>query len=197
MKALLTALLMLGAIGILAACGGGAPPEPAVPDDAAAESQPSVPNEGAEESTPQGEPSGDQPADEEVSSGEGSDAAESSGDDAVMVAGRPASGVDPDTGLEINPPEVVPGVDFIVRGEIVTATLTPQDSPEFVIIAPSGTRYRIEAQPVPDIFFEDGSQPKPHEYSIGLPVQATVRQEIGAGATIVVQSSDLTLLLEE
>jgi hypothetical protein len=114
-----------------------------------------------------------------------------------MIGGRPASGIDPETGLEINPPEVVPGADFLVRGDIVTATLTPQDAPEFVIIAPSGTRYRIRSQPVSGIFFEDGSQPRPHEFAIGIPVQATVRQEVGAGATIVVQSTDLTLLLEE
>ncbi len=193
------AFLMLALIAMLVACGGSnVPPAPAdaseVPAVSAEEEEaPAVEEEAiTEEEAPaeveapaeESEPVEEAPAEE----------AEPSGD---MIAGRPASGTDPDTGLEINPPSVVPGVDFIVRGEIVNASLTPQDSPEFVVLAPSGTRYRIRSQHVNDIFYDDGTQPALHEFKRGVLLQATVRQEEGAGATITVQSSDLTLLHDE
>ncbi len=91
----------------------------------------------------------------------------------------------------------MPGVDFIVRGEIINANLTPQDSPEFVILSPSGTRFRIRSQAVSDIAYDDGTQPALHEFQRGVLVQATVRQEEDAGATITVQSTDLTLLHDQ
>jgi hypothetical protein len=114
-----------------------------------------------------------------------------------LIAGLPASGTDPDTGLEINPAQIVPGVDFIVRGELVSFNLTPQDSPEFLLEAPSGTRYRVQSQPTSEIAFTDGSVLLPHQYQRGLLGQATVRQEEGAGVTTVVMTDNFVLLVEE
>lgn len=200
-KLLWIAFLLLALTGVLAACGGGGQtpaeavdasevPVVSAEEEAAAEApaaEDSAAEQPAAENTAADEPAADAPAAE-------APAAEAGGD---MVAGRPASGADPDTGLEINPPTVVPGVDFIVRGEIVNANLTPQDSPEFVIISPSGTRFRIRSQPVPDIAYEDGTVPALHEFQRGVLVQATVRQEEDAGATITVHSTDLTLLHDQ
>ncbi|MCA9865227.1 MAG: hypothetical protein KC410_01915 [Anaerolineales bacterium] len=206
MKRILWITLLLCALtGALVACGGSTEP-PAQPAEAneipaveadeemAVEDTPAPADEEApvEEAAPAGE---DAPATEEAVAEEG--AADGGNEAGDMIAGRPASGIDPDTGLEINPPTVVPGVDFIVRGEIINANLTPQDSPEFVILSPSGTRFRIRSQPVPDISYEDGTQPALHEFQRGVLIQATVRQEEGAGATITVQSTDLTLLHDQ
>lgn len=197
-------ILLLTLIGALAACGGGAPAEPAVeaPAQSDAAGEAAAPEEAAveetapeEAETPSGEAESEtEPPAAEEAPVEDAPAEATSGD---TIAGRPANGTDPDTGLEINPPSVVPGVDFIVRGEIVNANLTPQDSPEFVILAPSGTRYRIRSQNVMDITYEDGTQPALHEFQRGVLVQATVRQDEGAGATITVNSTDLTLLHDE
>lgn len=200
-KLLWIALLLLALTATLAACGGGsgeAPAQPAAGNEAPAGNDSgtvatAVPAEGnapaaEEENAPAA--AEDTPPAQEASVGSPAE----SGD---MVAGRPASGTDPDTGLEINPDSVVPGVDFIVRGALVNSNLTPQDKPEFLVQAPSGTRYRIHPQPVPQISYEDGTQPAPHEYRRGMLVQATVRQEEDAGATIVVTSTDLTLLRDE
>lgn len=206
MKRILWITLLLCALtGALVACGGSAEPpvqsaeadevpavdtgeEAAVEDTAASAGEEAAVEETApaEEEVPA--------ADEAAAEASPVDAADGGGD---MIAGRPASGTDPDTGLEINPPTVVPGVDFIVRGEIVNANLTPQESPEFVILSPSGTRFRIRSQPVPDISYEDGTQPALHEFQRGVLIQATVRQEEDAGATITVQSTDLTLLHDQ
>jgi len=198
-KVLWFTLLILALSG--AACGGGGTPAATVADEPAAETAAAsaaevvAPTEVPDEAADAGEPAGDgaaatteAPAEDEATG----DAAATDG--GAMVAGRPASGIDPDTNLEINPPTVVPGVDFIVRGEIVNANLTPQESPEFVILAPSGTRFRIRSQAVSGIAYEDGTVPALHEFQRGVLVQATVRQEEGAGATITVQSTDFMLL---
>lgn len=206
MKRVLWITLLLCALtGALVACGGSAaPPAPSaeaneVPavdagEEVAAEDTPAPADEEAavEEAAPAEEES---PATDEAAADESAANAVDEGGD--MVAGRPASGIDPDTGLEINPASVVPGVDFIVRGEIINANLTPQDSPEFVILSPSGTRFRIRSQAVSDIAYDDGTQPALHEFQRGVLVQATVRQEEDAGATITVQSTDLTLLHDQ
>lgn len=198
-------LLLCTLTGALVACGGSAEPsaQPAEADEVpaveageqvAVEDAPAPADEEApvEEAAPDEE---EAPATEEAAAEEAPvDVADEGGD---MIAGRPASGTDPDTGLEINPPTVVPGVDFIVRGEIINANLTPQESPEFVILSPSGTRFRIRSQAVPDISYEDGTQPALHEFQRGVFVQATVRQEEDAGATITVHSTDLTLLHDQ
>ena len=195
-------LLILALTGTLVACGGSevlaeavdaseVPSVSAAEEEAVDEAAP-VEETDVEEAAPVEEAAVEEAAVEEAVPVE--EAAEASGD---MVAGRPASGTDPDTGLEINPPTVVPGVDFIVRGEIVNANLTPQDSPEFVVLSPSGTRFRIRSQHVNDILYEDGTKPALHEFQRGVLIQATVRQEEDAGATITVQSTDVTLLHDQ
>lgn len=118
-------------------------------------------------------------------------------DDPNLVAGLPSSGLDPDTGLEINPTQIVPGVDFIIRGRMISFNLTPQERPEFLIESPAGIRYRVQSQPVPEIAFADGTVLLAHEYQRGLHAQATVRQEEGSGVTSVVISENLILLSEE
>ncbi len=195
--------LILVLSGGLVACGGGGGTEttvePAVEesttDTTAAEPTADEAAEPAEESAAEAEAPAEEAAAEEGAAEEAPVEGEAAGGD--LIAGRPASGTDPDTGLEINPAAVVPGVDFIVRGEIVNANLTPQDSPEFVVLAPSGTRFRIRSQPVNEILYDDGSQPALHEFQRGMLLQATVRQEEDAGATITVNSTDLTLLHNE
>jgi hypothetical protein len=192
-KILWTAILLFALIAALTACGGGAPAEPAALNEAPADSA------AAEEAAPTAEeaaPLEEEAAPVEETTAPSEEAAPAEGAEAGSdtIAGLPASGTDPDTGLEINPPEVVPGVEFIVRGEIVNANLTPQDSPEFVILAPSGTRYRIRSQHVNDIIYEDGTKPALHEFQRGVFIQATVTQAEDAGATILVHSTDLTLL---
>ncbi len=107
--------------------------------------------------------------------------------------GRPLSGIDPETGMEINPPTILKGTEFIVRGKITSMNLTPQTKPEFLIESPDGVRYRVQSQGLADIYLVDGSQLKPFEYKQGMFVQATVFQEANAGATNVVQSSDLII----
>lgn len=196
MKRLLwIALLMIALIVTMAACGGGveapAEVEPAA-ETSAEEPVAEVPTDEPAEADAADEPA--EPVEDEPAAEEAPAEADAGAD---MLAGRPASGMDPETNLEINPAAVVPGVDFIVRGEIVNANLTPQESPEFVIIAPSGTRFRIQTQPVSSISYEDGTVPALHEFQRGVLIQATVRQEEGAGATITVQSEDFTLLHDE
>lgn len=188
-----TVILLLALTSLLAACGGGggeaaveAPAESAPAEEPAAE-QPAAEEPAVEESA------ADAPAVEEPAADASAEepAAEGATD---MIAGRPASGIDPDTGLEINPATITPGVDYILRAELVSASLTPQDSPEFMLTSPAGVRYRVRAQPVSEIMYEDGTQPALHEFKRGMLVQATVRQEEDAGATILVHSTDLTLL---
>lgn len=196
-------LLLLALTGMLVACGGSEVPAEAV-DASEVPAVSAAEEEAVDEAAPVEEAAVDEaaPVEEAAPADEAAveeaapveEAAEASGD---MVAGRPASGTDPDTGLEINPPTVVPGVDFIVRGEIVNANLTPQDSPEFVVLSPSGTRFRIRSQHVNDILYEDGTKPALHEFQRGVLIQATVRQEEDAGATITVQSTDVTLLHDQ
>jgi len=189
-------MCLLLSVLALAACGGQGAPEPAAEVETAAGTAPAeeeaAPAE--EDAAPAEEPAAEETTAEGASADPGADTEAAAVGD--MIAGRPASGTDPDTGLEINPDTITPGADFIVRGELVNHNLTPIESPEFMVIAPSGVRYRIRSQPVPDIFFEDGTQPAPHEYKRGMLIQATVRQEENAGATTVVDSSDLVLLQE-
>lgn len=197
-KALWTGIALLMLIAILVACGGSAAPEPAAIEPATA-----VAEEGAlveesapsQDATPAGESVAEEPASvEEAAPVEEVAAAEETGD---MLAGRPTSGIDPATGLEINPPQIIPGVDYLVVGEIMSFNLIPQDSPEFVVLSPAGVRFRIHPQPVDQITYEDGTVPAKMDFKRGMPIMATVRQEEGAGATIVVQSSDFTILQSE
>lgn len=194
---------------MLAACGGGNATQPqaneaatVVEDAAPVEAEPTVAEEPAaevmeeptaeavEEPTEAGaEPTAVEPATEEP-------AAEEPAVEADAAGGLMMSGIDPDSGLEINPAQAVPGVDYILRGKLVSFNLTPQDKPEFLIESPDGVRYRIQPQPVPEIFLDDGSQLKPHEYKRGMWAQATARLEESVTATSVMLSDNLTLLAD-
>lgn len=192
-KALWTVIVLLVLIAVLVACGGSAAPEPSVGEASAAVIEETAPVEQAAPTEAPAPVEESAPAEESAPLEEPAPA-EEAGD---MLAGRPTTGVDPETGLEINPPQIIPGVDFLIVGEIMSFNLIPQDRPEFVVLSPTGTRYRIHPQPVDQITYEDGTLPAKMDFKRGMPVMATVRQEEGAGATIVVQSSDFTLLQGE
>src|SRR5690606_22047095 len=139
-RVLLLLLLML----FLAACGGGGTPETAAdvsnaiteePAEEAMEEEPAD-NTGTEEEAP----------DEEAME----DAEETAGGEEIQY-----EGIDPVTGLEINPETVPMGTEFIVRGSIAQLTTTPQDAPEFVVRAPNGKTYRMRTQPLRDISIVD------------------------------------------
>lgn len=209
-RLIITLSVVLALALVLVGCGGGGgAPEasPAgtggqAPADTAAEEAAAAPaaeeNEEAAEpaaAEAEAEASGSEAA--EANAEEGEEAEEAAADDPNLIAGLPASGIDAESGLEINPPTIVPGVDFIVRGTVISFNLTPQDNPEFLIESPSGTRYRVNSQPVPEIAFTDGRVLLAHEYQRGLLAQATVRQEEGSGVTSVVITENLVLLSEE
>lgn len=103
------------------------------------------------------------------------------------------SGTDPDTGLEINPEQVVAGVEFVVRGELASMTLIPQDKPEFVILAPNGKRYRFRPQPLAEIFYVDGTQPAAHDYQLGMIAGATIYLDPAGGSTAIATSTNMVL----
>lgn len=199
-------LLLIGML-ILAACGGGAAapaPEPAVEQvqAAAEDAAPVVEDEPAEEESADSEAVEEVEEAAEDTSAESGEAetTEESVEEAPVengIGGRPVTGFDAATGLEINPIDIVPGVDFIVIGSLISFNLTPQESPEFMLQSPDGTRYRIQSQPVPEIFAEDGSQLAPHEYKRGMFATATVRLDESGGVTSVVLSDDFMLLSGE
>lgn len=200
-------LIVLTLSLVLAACGGGsatAPAEPAAEageaveeavqevEAAAEEVVEMAAEEPAEEAAEA--PTVEAPAVEEPVVEEAAPSDEASGD---SIAGLPASGIDPETGLEINPAQVQPGIDYIVRGELVNFSLIPTDSPEFLVESPAGVRYRIQSQALEEIAYTDGSVLEPHQYKRGMPAQATARLMESATATSIMLSSDLVLLLTE
>lgn len=198
-------IIALILIGLLAtACGGGAASEPTAapatdPPPATATTAPVVDEEPeeeapvAEEEMEEEEPEGAAEEEGEEDMG-GEEAADEGGE---SVGGLPASGVDPDTGLEINPEAWAPGDTFIVRGELVTMNLTPQTEPEFVIQAPNGRRYRIATQALADIFFNDGSQIQAFQYRQGMLATTTAMLAATAGPTDILTSEDFMLLVDE
>jgi len=198
----------------LAACGGS--PEPGVQEGAASTNndaaevasesldqsaaEPAV--DTSESDTVAGEDAAESPGEStepEASAGTSGTSAEASGDEEAgdMVAGRPASGTDPETGLGINPDTFGPGDEFMVRGVIISMNLTPTVSPEFLIEAPSGRRYRLRSQDLAETYFDDGAQLRPHEYRQGMLAQATVSLASDAGPADILHSQDLTLLHDE
>ena len=196
MKRVLAIIGFLLVLFLATACGGGSAVAPE------ADEQPA-----AVESAGQG-PAGKEPADEaeapaDEAAVEGEAAAPeategAAGEEPAAGTEAQASGIDPETGLEINPEVVGPGSEFIVRGEIISMNLTPQDRPEFVVKAPSGQNYRIATQALSDIYFEDGeTQLAPYEYRQGMRAQATAMMPADAGPSDVLQSSDFMLLGDE
>jgi hypothetical protein len=223
-KTMLIGVLLILAL-LLAACGGGA--ETAVTENEAAPDAAAVAeNDGDDEAAAEEEAeaaaaseseAGEDAETAEATQEESDDAAEMSdeemeetseesddaetADDAApsgeTIAGRPASGVDPDTGMQINPPELIQGEEFIVRGEIVSLNLTPQTEPEFLIEAPNGQNYRVRTQELAAITYDDGSTIEAYQFQQGMLAEATVYQDPGAGLTTVVESDDFRILQEE
>ncbi len=197
---LLVIALILAAT--LVACGGSDAPTGSAPVEAAAEvvedvaespAEVVVVEEAVEEAAadmPEEPPATEEPM-EEVAAEADAASAEVDATDGMQM-----SGVDPDTGLEINPVQIAPGIDYIIRGRLISFNLTPQDSPEFLIETPDGARFRIKSQPAPDIYFDDGTQLLPHEYRRGILAQATAQLEESARATSVMLSPNFTLLVE-
>ena len=75
------------------------------------------------------------------------------------------TGVDPDTGLNVNPEmRSIQVTRFIIRGEIISMNLTPTTSPEFLIQSPDGLRFRIQSQDLADTYYDDGDQLQPFQY---------------------------------
>ncbi len=108
--------------------------------------------------------------------------------------------IDEESGLPLNPPmNALPEGEFMVEGEITAVTLIPQDKPLFKIATESGTTYQVNAQPVPDIYVEDGSQLAPYEIQSGLRARATLRpgERGGLAGDFAFDSDDLVLLLDE
>ena len=193
---------------LLAACGGS--PEPTVQEGAAEvagersdEPAPASSDEGASEDTDESaagaSASTDESSDESAVQEAGAGATDTSDAEAAgdMIASRPASGTDPETGKEINPDTFGPGDEFIVRGTIISMNLTPTVTPEFLIEAPSGRKYRIRSQDLAETYFDDGAQLRPHEYRQGILAEATVSLPSDAGPADILLSEDLTLLREE
>ncbi|MCA9933514.1 MAG: hypothetical protein KC415_06300 [Anaerolineales bacterium] len=196
---------------LLAACGGNSnSAEPAAVESPAENSSTNSDTSANTESTvnttndtavadaeptdeaPAAEETADDGATEEPAPAEEPAVEEPAADD--IYGGLPTSGTDPDTGLEINPPELLQGIEFIVRGKIVSMNLTPQTDPEFLIESPDGVRYRVHSQGIADIYFLDGTQLAAHQYRQGMIAQATVFQDTNAGVTTVVDSEDLMLI---
>lgn len=219
MRRVLTVVFALLLVLLLAACGGsgnstepaanasagnsaGAAPanDPAGPsaDEPATDEVAADPPAGEDaapvEETVQ-EPT-DEPAMTEDNTGDTA-ATDSAAGDTAAAAGDGEGvyfGIDPETGLEINP-EVTPrGVEFIARGEVISMNLTPQTSPEFVIRAPNGASFRMATQGLADIFLLDGSQLKPFEYKIGMEAKATVFLAADAALSDVLTSSNFMII---
>jgi hypothetical protein len=205
-KVVAMGMLIATLLLFLAGCGGGtAGTEPTAPaagvdENASTEStaeEATEPEEDAAEPAAgeaEAEPPVEEAAGDEPPAAPSDETTDDAGD---LVAGLPSSGIDEESGLEINPLQIPPGVDFIVRGSLISFNLTPQDSPEFLIESPAGIRYRVKSQPVPQIAFTDGTVLLPHQYQRGMLAQATVRQEVDAGVTSVVISEDLILLNDD
>ena len=104
--------------------------------------------------------------------------------------------IDDATGLPLNP-ETIPEGDFVVEGTISSMNLTPQSSPEFVLKVESGRTYRVRAQALPDILFDDGEMVGVANFVQGMQVRATVSQVVGGpetGNTTQLVTEDLVIV---
>ena len=90
--------------------------------------------------------------------------------------------IDEATGLPLNP-ETIPEGDFVVEGTISNMNLTPQSSPEFVLSVESGRTYRVRAQPLPDILYDDGEAVGVANFVQGMEVRAVISQIVGGAET--------------
>ena len=90
--------------------------------------------------------------------------------------------LDEATGLPLNP-ETIPEGDFVVEGTVSSMNLTPQSSPEFVLTVPSGRTYRVRAQPLSDILYDDGEVVGIANFKQGMAVRAIISQITGGAET--------------
>lgn len=90
--------------------------------------------------------------------------------------------VDEATGLPLNP-ETIPEGDFVVEGTISSMNLTPQSSPEFVLSSPAGHTYRVRAQALPGILYDDGEMVGVANFTQGMQVRAVINQIVGGPET--------------
>jgi len=207
----------------LAACGGSAEEEPAATtsngstssttDTASAETEAEAETEAApadESAADETEADEDAAADEEEAPAETGDEAEASdaggaeaeAEPAAETANspwgdRPLSGVDPETGLTVNPPSVEPGDTVLIRGEVISLNLTPASSPEFLIQSPEGVNYRIRSQSLDNTAYEDGTEIPPHLFKMGMLAQATITKAADATVVDLATSEDLTIINTE
>jgi len=190
------------ALLLLAACGGGSEPEAAAPT-AESDTSPSPTAEPADNADNADEEDMEEDTTEpsdEVMEEETADTTEETAEEAAPASpfgDRPLSGTDPDTGLIVNPDSVNPGDTFIVRGEIISMNLTPTTSPEFLILSPGGSKFRLRSQDLADTYFEDGEQLLGYQYQSGILAQATVTLAPDAGSSDIPTSADLILVKNE
>lgn len=90
--------------------------------------------------------------------------------------------IDEATGLPLNP-DTIPEGDFVVEGTISSMNLTPQSAPEFVLRSPAGRTYRVRAQALPDILYDDGEAVGVANFVQGMQIRATISQEVGGPET--------------
>ena len=215
-------LLWIVALLLLVACGGSEA-EPAAPATDNNTSTSSTTETEEESADPTEEPSEEEMAEEEEEMEEDAteesdeaeetdeadeateeDTSEEAAEEVVEEAAsdspfgdRLMSGVDPETGLAINPEIVNPGDTFIVRGEIISMNLTPTTSPEFLIQSPDGLKFRLRSQDLAETFFEDGDQLQAFQYQLGLLAQATATLAADASPSDIPTSTDLVLVKDE
>lgn len=201
---------MMALILVLVACGGGAVADPQEDTEPAGSEAEEADEVGATATTASaGTDEEEAEAEEDTADVEEAEPAENVEEEETAAEPAPEEeeasggdlvyeGTDPATGMAVNPADVPLGESFIVRGELISANLTPQDSPEFVVRTPSGQTYRMGAQPLSNIYFEDGeTQLEPHEFQRGLTVQATVSMAADAGPSDILSTDDFTLLSTE
>ncbi|NJN54666.1 MAG: hypothetical protein HC804_07860 [Anaerolineae bacterium] len=123
----------------------------------------------------------------------------SAGSAAATAKPTAAAEIDAETGLVINPNPAPKEGEFIVIGPASAVNVIPQDKPLFTIKIPGGASYTINSQPVSEIYAEDGSQLRPHEFKAGMILRATVRfdTEAASGSGSGFRSDDLTIMLDE
>lgn len=86
----------------------------------------------------------------------------------------------------------------MILGPVGAVNAIPQDKPTFTVRIPGGASYTVHAQPISEIFAEDGSQLLPHEFRSGLRIKATVEFNSNvAGGTPGFVTDNLVILLEE
>lgn len=208
-------LLWTIAFLLLAACGGGGETEPdtsttsndtstsattETAEEASVEEstvEESTPEEMEEESAEESNEVDEEDTEEAMENDTSSEAVEEEAAPASPFGSRPLSGVDPETGLTVNPDSVNPGDTFIVRGEIISMNLTPVTSPEFLIQTTDGLKFRLRSQDLAETFYEDGDQLQAYQYRNGLLAQATATLAVDASSSDIPTSTDLVLIKSE